>query len=100
MVVILVAIYGRLIWPQSEAMLAPHVVCRSNFRNLYWTPRQQLAHHSVTGCNMSPGDLLGSGTIRWVPGLDRYEHGQGGREVSGGLCVCDCDEWVAVAQWD
>ena len=30
---------------------------------MYWSPRQQLVHHSVTGCNMQPGDLLGSGTI-------------------------------------
>ena len=29
----------------------------------YWTPAQQLAHHSVTGCAMRPGDLLASGTI-------------------------------------
>ena len=38
-------------------------VTKSNFANLYWTPRQQLVHHSVTGCQMIPGDLLGSGTI-------------------------------------
>lgn len=38
-------------------------VSRSNFRHLYWTVRQQLVHHTVTGCNMRPGDLLGSGTI-------------------------------------
>lgn len=41
----------------------PHVICRSNFTNMYWTVEQQLAHHSVTGCNMRTGDLLGSGTI-------------------------------------
>jgi len=39
------------------------VVSRSNFRYLYWSIRQQLTHHTVTGCNMRPGDLLGSGTI-------------------------------------
>ncbi len=38
-------------------------VCASNFRHLYWTMAQQLAHHTVTGCNMSSGDLMGSGTI-------------------------------------
>ena len=38
-------------------------VCASNFRHLYWTMAQQLAHHTVTGCNMSTGDLLASGTI-------------------------------------
>lgn len=39
------------------------VVSKSNFKHMYWTMKQQLAHHSVTGCNMQPGDLLGSGTI-------------------------------------
>jgi len=38
-------------------------IARSNFRHLYWNIKQQLVHHSVTGCNMNPGDLLGSGTI-------------------------------------
>jgi fumarylacetoacetase len=40
-----------------------HVVTTSNFRNMYWNMKQQLVHHTVTGCNMQPGDLLGSGTI-------------------------------------
>ncbi|MCL4133038.1 UNVERIFIED_CONTAM: hypothetical protein GTU68_027359 [Idotea baltica] len=39
------------------------IVTRSNFRHMYWTMKQQLAHHTVTGCNMRPGDLLASGTI-------------------------------------
>ncbi|XP_060536463.1 fumarylacetoacetase [Cylas formicarius] len=38
-------------------------VCRSNFKHLYWTPKQQLAHHTITGCNVNPGDLMASGTI-------------------------------------
>lgn len=38
-------------------------VCRSNFRYMYWTMKQQLSHHTVTGCNVRPGDLLASGTI-------------------------------------
>ncbi|CAG9766225.1 unnamed protein product [Ceutorhynchus assimilis] len=38
-------------------------VCRSNFKYLYWTAKQQLAHHTITGCNVNPGDLMGSGTI-------------------------------------
>eukprot|EP00928_Gymnodinium_smaydae_P059597 TRINITY_DN4298_c0_g1_i5.p1 TRINITY_DN4298_c0_g1~~TRINITY_DN4298_c0_g1_i5.p1 ORF type:complete len:707 (-),score=73.38 TRINITY_DN4298_c0_g1_i5:148-2268(-) len=41
-------------------------ISRSNFRHLYWNIKQQLVHHSVTGCNMKPGDLLGSGTISGV----------------------------------
>ncbi|KAL3761972.1 hypothetical protein ACHAW5_006678 [Stephanodiscus triporus] len=39
------------------------VVCRSNLRHMYWSSVQQLVHHSVTGCPMRAGDLLGSGTI-------------------------------------
>ena len=34
----------------------------SNFRDCYWTIAQMLAHHTVNGCNLRPGDLLGSGT--------------------------------------
>uniref|UniRef100_A0A7S3FYR0 Fumarylacetoacetase n=1 Tax=Palpitomonas bilix TaxID=652834 RepID=A0A7S3FYR0_9EUKA len=39
------------------------VVCNSNLKYMYWTLKQQLVHHTVTGCNMQPGDLLGTGTI-------------------------------------
>merc|ERR1711970_1393471 len=39
------------------------IVSRSNFKYMYWTMKQQLAHHTITGCNMRPGDLLASGTI-------------------------------------
>jgi len=42
---------------------ASTTIVQSNFRNLYWNIKQQLVHHTVTGCNMRPGDLLGSGTI-------------------------------------
>jgi len=41
----------------------PTVVSTSNYRNMYWTCKQQLVHHAVTGCDMRPGDLLASGTI-------------------------------------
>ncbi len=41
----------------------PHRVCRSNFKHLYWSMAQQLAHHTITGCNTRTGDLLASGTI-------------------------------------
>ena len=39
------------------------LVCRSNFRYMYWNMRQQLAHHTVNGCNIRIGDLYASGTI-------------------------------------
>ena len=38
-------------------------VCKSNFKYLYWNMSQQLAHHTINGCNMRIGDLCGSGTI-------------------------------------
>lgn len=39
------------------------VVSRSNFKYMYWNMCQQLAHHTVNGCNLQVGDLYGSGTI-------------------------------------
>ena len=38
-------------------------ICRSNFKYLYWTVSQQVAHHTVNGCNLQVGDVLASGTI-------------------------------------
>jgi fumarylacetoacetase len=43
--------------------LAPHRLALVNARDLYWTPAQMVTHHSSNGCNLQPGDLLGSGTI-------------------------------------
>lgn len=48
---------------QSAVVNAPVTVTRSNFKYLYWNICQQLAHHTVNGCNMRTGDLCGSGTI-------------------------------------
>ncbi|HEV2045233.1 MAG TPA: fumarylacetoacetase [Chthoniobacterales bacterium] len=48
---------------QPANMKAAHVITRTNFQNLYWSVSQQLAHHTVGGCNLQPGDLLASGTI-------------------------------------
>lgn len=48
---------------QTASMDSPHVITRTNFQNLYWSIAQQLAHHTVNGCNLQPGDLLASGTI-------------------------------------
>jgi fumarylacetoacetase len=38
-------------------------ICKSNFKYMYWNMAQQLAHHTVNGCNVRCGDLMGSGTI-------------------------------------
>jgi fumarylacetoacetase len=46
-----------------EAEIAPVVLSRSNFCDLYWTMAQMLTHHTSNGCNLRPGDLLASGTI-------------------------------------
>ncbi len=48
---------------QTPSMAEPHTICRSNTKHLYWTMRQQLAHHTINGCNARPGDLMASGTI-------------------------------------
>ncbi|HVQ06353.1 MAG TPA: fumarylacetoacetase [Burkholderiaceae bacterium] len=53
-------------WLHTETMrehgLPPHRLSQSNFRDAYWTVPQLLAHHSCNGCNLGPGDLLGTGT--------------------------------------
>ena len=41
----------------------PFKITHSNFKYLYWNIAQQLAHHTITGCNLRTGDLLASGTI-------------------------------------
>jgi fumarylacetoacetase len=51
----------------SQAMrekgLAPTLISKGNMREMYWTIAQMLTHHTSTGCNMRPGDLLATGTI-------------------------------------
>jgi fumarylacetoacetase len=42
---------------------APHVVSRSSLRHLYWTIGQMVTHHASNGCNLRPGDLVGTGTV-------------------------------------
>lgn len=40
-----------------------NLICKSNFREMYWNMTQQLAHHTVNGCNVEVGDMYASGTI-------------------------------------
>ncbi len=47
----------------APAGKAPATICRTNFRTMYWSIAQQLAHHTASGCNTRVGDLMGSGTI-------------------------------------
>ena len=46
-----------------RAGTAPHPLSRGNFSSMYWTLAQLLTHHASNGCNLLPGDLLGSGTV-------------------------------------
>lgn len=39
------------------------VICKSNFKYMYWNMSQQIAHHTVNGCNLNTGDMMASGTI-------------------------------------
>jgi fumarylacetoacetase len=48
---------------QAQGSEQPSTICRTNFRHMYWSMAQQLAHHTVSGCNVRIGDLMGSGTI-------------------------------------
>lgn len=55
------------VWIQTEAMRrAGHpgdLLSSSNLSEAYWTMAQMVAHHTVNGCNLNPGDLLGTGTL-------------------------------------
>ena len=48
------------IQPENEVET---VVSRSNFKYMYWSMAQQLAHHTINGCRVNSGDMMGSGTI-------------------------------------
>lgn len=54
------------VWLQTARMREngqePQRLMQSNFRDAYWTVGQMIAHHSINGCNLASGDLLGSGT--------------------------------------
>jgi len=63
-----------------------HDVCiaATNYRYAYWTLAQMVAHHTINGCNLQPGDLLGTGTLSG-PSLDQaaalIELTQGGKKA-------------------
>ncbi len=61
---------------QLQAIIKPEgsvetVVSNSNFKYMYWSMAQQLTHHTVNGCNVRSGDMMGSGTISG-PTKDSY----------------------------
>ena len=55
------------VWLLTQKMraagLGPHRLSSGNFSSMYWTLAQLLTHHTSNGCNLQPGDLLGSGTV-------------------------------------
>jgi fumarylacetoacetase len=75
---------------QSAAMRAPARISSSSFRDSYWTPAQMVAHQTSNGCNLQPGDLLGSGTISGAaPGsagsmMELTQAGKNPLELPGG----------------
>lgn len=57
---------------KTKNMTDYQLISKSNFKYLYWDICQQLAHHTITGCNMKTGDLVASGTIS---GPDKSSYG-------------------------
>ena len=64
------------VYIQTEKMragnIAPHLLSRSNMKDLYWTIGQMLTHHASNGCNLQTGDLMATGT---VSGKEKNERG-------------------------
>lgn len=56
----------------TEKQTVPVTISRSNYKYLYWNICQQLAHHTVNGCNVKTGDMMASGTIS---GLEKDSYG-------------------------
>ena len=55
-----------------QAELEPFKVSHGSYADMYWTVGQLVTHHASNGCNLRPGDLLGSGT---VSGRERISRG-------------------------
>jgi fumarylacetoacetase len=86
---------------------AVSTLCRTNCKYLYWSMAQQLAHHTVSGCNTRVGDLMGSGTISgpgpesWGSLLELSGNGQRPVTLAGGATrtfLEDGDE-VIITGW-
>ncbi len=51
------------VWLMPHGSSEAYIISSSNFKNMYWTAAQQIAHHTVNGCNLNVGDVMASGTI-------------------------------------
>ena len=75
---------------RSARMKTPQRLSRGNFRDSYWTVAQMVAHQSSNGCNLQPGDLLGSGTISgatpesWGSMMELTQGGKAPLALAGG----------------
>jgi fumarylacetoacetase len=47
----------------TNSQSSENILSQTNFKNMYWSVAQQIAHHTVNGCNLNIGDVLASGTI-------------------------------------
>jgi fumarylacetoacetase len=56
---------------QRQGGQSPVRITQTHLQNLYWTFGQMLAHHASNGCNLRPGDLIGSGTISGESDISR-----------------------------
>ena len=94
-------------WIKPAGHRVPSAVCRSKLKDIYWNFAQQLVHQTSAGCNVNPGDLLGSGTVsssgpnaqaclfeKTRDGRDRFELEQGASR----LYLEDGDE-VTLTGW-
>lgn len=59
------------VYIKTESLKEPFKISGSNFKYMYWNIRQQLAHHTINGCNTKTGDMMASGTISG-PTKDSY----------------------------
>ena len=76
------------VWLQTAEMqgngLAPQLLSQSNFVDAYWTLAQLVTHHTVNGCNLRAGDVLGTGTLsgpQAIQGGSLLELSQGGKNA-------------------
>lgn len=73
----------------ASSNAGPVNICRTNYRHMYWTPAQIIAHHSSNGCAFAAGDVVGSGTCSG-PSLEEAaclaeRTSQGPLDLGGGL---------------
>lgn len=66
-----VQLEASVLTPKMRQAQAPAArLALTNYRHAYWTAAQMVAHHTINGCNLQPGDLLGTGTLSG-PTLDQ-----------------------------